>query len=158
MSISKRFWDLARSNLTDFRAAFSRNELRDLLTSHEESVDDEASDDGSGSVGARAGRKVREVRDAAEEAWERAYEAAQRRAGAAPGTERITEIERRRWYRTLELDPGAGLVEVRKAYRRLLMQFHPDRHASDPEKFRAASEVTRRLTEAYNGLTRDLQG
>ena len=41
---------------------------------------------------------------------------------------------------------------MRKSYRRLLRQYHPDKFAQDPEKLRAATEVTRNITEAYNGL------
>ena len=47
---------------------------------------------------------------------------------------------------------------MRKAYRRLLTKYHPDKFANDPEKLKAATEVTRKLTEAYNGLMRYLGG
>lgn len=153
MSIGKRLMDLARANLTDFREAFGSDRLRDLLDEDERAeVDKEVE-----SVGAKAGRRAREFRDAAEEAWERAYEASQAR-GHFPGGSADPEADRRNWYRTLELEPGAGLDEVRRAYRRLLKQYHPDKFANEPEKYRAATEVTRRLTEAYNGLTRYLGG
>ncbi|MBC8073029.1 MAG: J domain-containing protein [Deltaproteobacteria bacterium] len=66
--------------------------------------------------------------------------------------------DRKRWYRTLELEPGAELADVRKAYRRLLKKFHPDRFANDPEKLKVATEVTRQLTEAHSGLNRYLGG
>lgn len=49
--------------------------------------------------------------------------------------------------------PGADLPAVRKAYRRLLKQYHPDKFAKDPDKYKAATEVTRNITEAYDGLT-----
>ena len=42
---------------------------------------------------------------------------------------------------------------VRKSYRRLLKQYHPDKFAKDPEKYKAATEVTRNITAAYDGLT-----
>jgi len=152
MSISKRILDLARANLTDFRSAFGADHLRDLLDSDpEEEV--EISDDGE-SIGRRAGRKAREVRDAAEEAYRTARSRAGVRASGAPDAAR----ERRRWYKTLELEPGADLKTVRQAYRRLLLQYHPDRHTADPDRLQAATEVTRKLTEAYNGLTRYLGG
>ena len=41
MSIGKRLVDLARSNLTDFRSAFDRDHLRDLLRSRREAEDEE---------------------------------------------------------------------------------------------------------------------
>ncbi len=166
MSIGRRLIDLARSNLTDFRQAFDRDHLREFLSSRREAkeaeaeVDAETEDDANRkeSVGARAGRRAREFRDAAEEAWERAYENARNRAGVRGEPASDPAADRRRWYRTLELQPGADIKQVRRAYRRLLLQYHPDRFANDPDKLAAATEVTRRLTEAYNGLTRYLGG
>jgi len=148
VSIAKRIWDLTRANLTDFRSElFARDD--------DFPVDDEldgGAHDSKTTIGAKAGRRARRIRDAAEDAWDRAYEAAQARAQAR-GATADHDTQRLRWYRTLELEPGADLVAVRKAYRRLLKIYHPDRHANDPEKYRAATEVTRKLTEAYDGLT-----
>jgi DnaJ-class molecular chaperone len=107
------------------------------------------------SVGTRAGRAARKVRDAAEEAWERAFEAAQaRQGGRAPHG----EVDLARWYKTLEVEPGADLETVRKAYRRLMHRYHPDRYAGDPAKYEAATQVATRITAAYNGLRRVLEG
>jgi DnaJ-domain-containing protein 1 len=63
-----------------------------------------------------------------------------------------------RWYVALELPIGSGLASVRSSYRRLLFRFHPDKFASDPEKQRMATELTRGLTTAYRGLTAHLGG
>lgn len=52
----------------------------------------------------------------------------------------------------LELQPGAGLQEIRGAYRKQLLLYHPDRHTSHPEHHAAAAEITRRLTLAYRTL------
>lgn len=171
MSIGKRLVDLARSNLTDFRSAFDRDHLRDLLRSRREAEDEEpassgeASAEGQGqaqgdqeSVGAKAGRRARKFRDAAEDAWERAYENARARAGVRGEPPSDPAADRKRWYKILEVEPGADLKTVRRAYRKALLQYHPDKFANDPEKQKAATEVTRRLTEAYNGLTRYLGG
>lgn len=163
MSIGKRLIDLARSNLTDFRSAFDRDHLRDLLTSRREpeaEAEEEApapEADGE-SVGSKAGRQARKFKDAAEDAWERAYESAKARAGVRGEPPSDPAGDRRRWYKDLELQPGADLKTVRRAYRRAMLQYHPDKFANDPEKQKAATEVTRRLTEAYNGLTRYLGG
>lgn len=151
MSIGKRLIDLARSNLSDFRSSLrGGSDLFEGLSEEErQALDEELRKD---TVGAKAGRRVRQVRDAAEDAWDRAYEAAQARAGA-PGGRGVDPVEQRqRWYRTLELDEGADFEEIRKSYRRLLRLYHPDRHANDPEKYKAATEVTRKITEAYDGL------
>lgn len=155
MSISKRLLDVARSNLTDFRDAFSSDRLRDLLNGE---PDPEIEREVDETLGKKAGRRARRVKDAAEDAWEKAYENARRRAGVRGEPPTDPAADRRRWYKTLEVEPGADLKTVRRAYRRLLLQYHPDRYANDPDKQKAATEVTRRLTEAYNGLTRYLGG
>lgn len=165
MSIGKRLLDLARASLTDFRLAFDRDEDRELLDAQREAAadaksearaDQDASDEET--VGARAGRSARRFKDAAEEAWDRAFEAARARAGVRGDAPSDPAADRRRWYRTLELEPGADLQQVRRAYRRLMKQYHPDRFANDPEKLEVATAVTRKLTEAYNGLTQLLGG
>lgn len=154
MSLGKRIWDIARSNITDFRDALKPDALDGLSEQERRALDDEAAE----TVGAKAGRTARKFRDAAEEAWEKAYDAAQARNGGQPGARPTPEAERIRWYRTLELEPGADLAAVRKSYRRLLKQYHPDKFAKDPEKYKAATEVTRNITAAYDGLTTLLGG
>jgi DnaJ-domain-containing protein 1 len=156
VSITKRLLDVARSNLTDFRDAFSTDRLRDLLRSDkdEEEIEKEVDE----TIGKKAGRRAREFKDAAEEAWERAYENARNKAGVRGEPSADPAADRRRWYNDLEVAQGADLADVRKAYRKLLLQYHPDRFANDPEKQKAATEVTRKLNEAYNGLQRYLRG
>lgn len=157
MAIGKRIWDLARSNLSDFRQTFRGGpDAFDGLSEEErQALDEELKKE---TVGAKAGRGARRVRDAAEDAWERAYESAKARAGVRGEPPSDPAADRRRWYKTLELQPGADLKTVRRSYRKLLLQYHPDKFANDPAKQKVATEVTRRLTEAYNGLTRYLGG
>jgi len=154
VSLGKRIWDIARSNITDFRSAL-RPDALDGLSEEERRV---LADEDKSTVGAKAGRKARQFRDAAEEAWEKAFEAAQARGGVPGSVRPSPEAERLRWYRTLELEPGADLKAVRKAYRRLLQQYHPDKFARDPEKYKAATEVARNITAAYEGLSAHLGG
>ena len=154
MSITKRLLDVARSNLTDFRDAFSTDRLRDLLRSDKE--DPEIEKEVDETIGKKAGRRAREFKDAAEEAWERAYENARNRAGVRGEPSADPAADRRRWYNDLEVAQGSDLKTVRKAYRKLTLQYHPDRFANDPDKQKAATEVTRKLNEAYNGLRRYL--
>lgn len=163
MTIGKRLLDLARASITDFRLAFDRDEDRELLDEPREPAPkaEEAQDDGDPSdstVGKRAGRGARKIKDAAEEAWDRAFEAARARAGVRGSPPADAAADRRRWYKTLELEPGSDLQQVRRAYRRLMKQYHPDRFANDPAKLDVANAVTRKLTEAYNGLTALLGG
>lgn len=52
----------------------------------------------------------------------------------------------------LELSPGVTLEEIRRAYRKQLILYHPDRHSGDEMRYSTAAEVTRRLTLAYQRL------
>ena len=156
MSITRRLLDVARANLSDFRDAFSTDRLRDLLTSDQ--TDAEAEKEVDETIGKKAGRRARDFKDAAEDAWDRAYENARNRAGVRGEPPTDPAADRRRWYKALDVEQGADLATVRKAYRKLLLQYHPDRFANDPDKQKAATEVTRKLTEAYNGLRRYLRG
>ena len=53
--------------------------------------------------------------------------------------------------------PGSDFETVRKSYRRLMRKYHPDLHAGTPEKQRAATDLTQRLTEAYKTLEKHLR-
>jgi len=57
-----------------------------------------------------------------------------------------------RFYRQLDLPVGASFTEVKKQYRVLMRKYHPDRHVGDPKKQKAATELTMRVTQAYNEL------
>eukprot|EP00434_Breviolum_minutum_P026795 symbB.v1.2.023684.t1/scaffold2172.1/size87052/3 len=56
-------------------------------------------------------------------------------------------------YQLLGLEEGANATEIRKAYRRLALIYHPDKNPEDPD---AAAETFRRLAEAYEVLTANL--
>ncbi|OFX12645.1 MAG: hypothetical protein A2516_02370 [Alphaproteobacteria bacterium RIFOXYD12_FULL_60_8] len=56
--------------------------------------------------------------------------------------------EVRRAFAALELPLTAGVEDVRHAWKTLVGRYHPDRHATDPERERLATELTRKLTEA----------
>jgi DnaJ-domain-containing protein 1 len=157
VGIGKRLINVARANVTDFASAFSRDpEVRERRRLDDE-LDEEVAREVRESVGAKAGRKVRNVADKAEEAWERAFEEARARGhqgGHSRGRPSARDIEN--WHRTLEVPVGADFETIRKSYRRLMAKYHPDKYASDPDKYAAATEVTRKITGAYNGL-KDLQ-
>src|ERR1700683_2767178 len=58
--------------------------------------------------------------------------------------------ERKRdYYDVLGVTRGAGDEEVKKAYRRLAIQFHPDRNPGDKQ----AEEKFKELSEAYQVLS-----
>ena len=59
-------------------------------------------------------------------------------------------MSKRDYYEVLGLDRGADEGDLKKAYRRLAMKYHPDRNPDDPEaeeKFKEASEAYEILTD-----------
>ncbi len=63
----------------------------------------------------------------------------------------------RQYYANLELPFGADLDEVKHAYRRLMRQYHPDKHQSDPARRQLATQLSQKLTVAYNELNQLLR-
>jgi DnaJ-domain-containing protein 1 len=63
----------------------------------------------------------------------------------------------RKAYAALEVAAGSDFETVRKSYRRLMRKYHPDLHGGSPEKHRAATDLTQRLTQAYKVLEKHLR-
>lgn len=61
-----------------------------------------------------------------------------------------------RYYANLELPVGASADEVRAAYKRLMRRYHPDRHQSDAQKAKVATQLAQELRVAYESLLRHL--
>ena len=56
-------------------------------------------------------------------------------------------------YETLKIDPSASFQEIKKAYKKQAMAWHPDRFPADDEKKQAkASVMFNQITEAYARL------
>jgi DnaJ-domain-containing protein 1 len=146
MGIGRRLIDLARANL---------NALLDRA----------AAADGEGLSDEEL--RSREARDRAarERAEKRAREAAQA-AGRTPRPQSSkkppprrsapppygSEKRLRELYAQLETPYGASFDEVKKSFRRLMRKYHPDLHAKNPKKHKAATELTMQLTTAYNEI------
>lgn len=61
------------------------------------------------------------------------------------------------YYANLEIPFGSDLDTVKNAYRRLMKQYHPDKFSGNPEKQKTATEISKRLNEAYQALEKYLQ-
>lgn len=59
------------------------------------------------------------------------------------------------WHRTLDLEPGASLDEIKAAWRDLVQVWHPDRFGGNERLRLKAEEALKRINEAYERL-RDL--
>jgi DnaJ-domain-containing protein 1 len=64
----------------------------------------------------------------------------------------------RRDFRNLEVPVGTPLSEVKKAHKKLMTAFHPDRHSGDPAKQATATKVTQRLNESYSRIRAYYEG
>ncbi|KAJ3116273.1 hypothetical protein HDU96_010047 [Phlyctochytrium bullatum] len=64
------------------------------------------------------------------------------------------QAKRKDYYKILELDRGASENEIRKAFRRLALVYHPDKQAgmSDDEKEKASAKF-KEINEAYSVLS-----
>ncbi len=60
-------------------------------------------------------------------------------------------MEYKDYYKTLGVDKSAGKDEIKKAYRKLAMEYHPDRNAGDAQ----AEEKFKEINEAYQVLSDD---
>src|SRR3989338_2204633 len=59
-------------------------------------------------------------------------------------------MSKRDYYEVLGVSKGAGVDEIKKAYRNLALKYHPDR--VPPEKKKEAEEKFKEMSEAYEVL------
>lgn len=70
-------------------------------------------------------------------------------------------MSKRDYYKVLDVPKNAAEAEIKKAYRRLAMKFHPDRNPNDAEaegKFKEAKEAYEVLTDAQKRAVYDQHG
>ena len=61
-----------------------------------------------------------------------------------------------RYYEILEIEPGASRTEIKKAFKKKIIEYHPDKVHSLGKKLREiAEEETKKITEAYRALMKE---
>ena len=58
-----------------------------------------------------------------------------------------------KYYRILELNPNASEDDIKKAYKKLALKYHPDKNSNNPE----ATDKFKEIAEAYQILTNKSQ-
>ena len=53
------------------------------------------------------------------------------------------------YYANLELSNGASFEQIKKSYKNLLKQYHPDKYHND-DRAEDAEQISKKLNEAYN--------
>jgi DnaJ-domain-containing protein 1 len=93
-----------------------------------------------------------------EEAWKeldeylRTGRDAPRSAGARPRSRRAPDESLRADYANLEVPFGADMEEVKRSYKSLVLRYHPDRFAADPEKQKVALEITKKINQSFERI------
>src|SRR4029450_7215158 len=70
-------------------------------------------------------------------------------------------VSKRDYYKVLDVPTNAAEADIKKAYRRLAMKYHPDRNPEDPEaeaKFKEAKEACEVLTDPQKRAAYDQHG
>jgi len=73
----------------------------------------------------------------------------------------MATIEKRDYYEVLGIQRGAGIEEIKKAYRKLALKYHPDKNPGDPkaeERFKEAAEAYGVLSDDEKRATYDRYG
>jgi DnaJ-domain-containing protein 1 len=132
---------------------------------------EKAAKERSGRVHRERDERETKQRQAADDAFRRMKEQAARGGGSStssstssggggsartprPGSHDALVAE---WYRVLDLTPAADMAQIKTSYRQLMRKYHPDMHAGNPQKQKAATELSVRVTSAYNGLVAHLE-
>jgi DnaJ-domain-containing protein 1 len=93
---------------------------------------------------AEARAREREQREKEERARAEAQGRNQGRSQAGGPPAVVTEA-----YRTLGLPYGAPMKDVKAAYKRLLLRYHPDRNSGNPAEMKRSTEISASINNAY---------
>ncbi|MEW5815727.1 MAG: DnaJ domain-containing protein, partial [Spirochaetota bacterium] len=52
---------------------------------------------------------------------------------------------------------GAPFTEVKKSYKQLMREYHPDRHAASPENLKKATEMSKRINYSFQRIKKYLE-
>lgn len=55
-------------------------------------------------------------------------------------------------YKNLGIGFAAPFPEVRAAYKKMIMQYHPDKNSDSPEKLRIATEIAQKINISYQRI------
>lgn len=157
MGVGKRFLELARGNLNTLleRAAKSELEARtdDELTAElqrRRSSENAQLEERRRAIAMEAAAKARGQRR--EKERDRTEPPKKRSTMPAEGLGRAHRL--RALYTELGVKPGSSHDEVKSAYRALMRQHHPDRHAGNAQEQKGASARAAKITTAYAELER----
>ena len=92
-----------------------------------------------------------------QEAWERDFSGSPSSAKGPGGTGTGGRQNMDSYYQRLGLSPKADLPSVKRAWKNLLRQHHPDRAGSDPEAIAQATHLCQEITEAYFEIRKHVQ-
>jgi hypothetical protein len=73
-------------------------------------------------------------------------------------TRRPPDESLRQDYANLEVPFGSDIETVRRSYKSLMLKYHPDKHAGDPEKQRLALEITKKVNESFERIRSRQEG
>ena len=156
MSIGRRFIDLARAELNSLLEKAARVDGDD---DHDDDVRSRRyGSDYAGLSDAELAEEIERRRQAREEV-EQATSRTRRPEPRTPPPRRTAAGDEaiRKAYAALEVPAGSDMETVKRSYRRLMRKYHPDLHGGAPDKHRAATDLTQRLTQAYKTLEKHLR-
>merc|ERR1712100_150894 len=65
----------------------------------------------------------------------------------------LKKSKRKDYYKILEIPPDADDNQIKKAYRKMALKYHPDKNSETPEASKAAEEKFKLVAEAYQVLS-----